>query len=65
VAVTARHGKGTIMALGFASLFSDRNLGMAWTVEPSAEQRQRYDLLFAVMRALVEGRNVSELWEKK
>ena len=62
VAVVAQHGKGTVTAVGFASLFNDRNMGLAWTVEPSVEQRQRYALLFAVLRSVVEGRPVSDLW---
>lgn len=62
VAVTVAHGKGTVTAVGFGSLFNDRNMGMAWTVEPDINQRQRYELLFALLRGAVERKSISELW---
>jgi hypothetical protein len=54
VAATVRRGKGTVMVLGFGSLFNDRNMGGSWTIEPDSPTRTRYDFLFAILRHLAE-----------
>ena len=60
VAAIAQHGKGTVMAVGFASIFIDRNMGDAamWMVEPDAAMRLRYETLYALVRLLVEDKPV-------
>jgi hypothetical protein len=61
VAAIARHGKGTVMAVGFSSLFIDKNMGDAamWTVEPDAAMRLRYEVLYALVRLLVENKPIA------
>ena len=34
VAATVRHGKGSVMAVGFGSLWNDAGMGETWTMEP-------------------------------
>jgi len=48
------YGKGSVMAIGFGSLFNDDGMGMFWTQEPDAELLNRFDVLFALVEALVE-----------
>jgi len=56
VAATARRGKGTVTAIGFASRFTDVNMGVTGDVVPDAELRKIYDYEFALIRAIVEDR---------
>ena len=56
VAAMVRRGKGSVMVVGFGSLFNDRNMGGIWTIEPDSPTRARYDLLFALLRHLAEGK---------
>ncbi|MGD0517469.1 MAG: hypothetical protein ABSA26_08045, partial [Thermoguttaceae bacterium] len=70
VAAVAQHGKGTVMAVGFASLFIDKNMAdtswmenkideqSLWMLEPDAAMRLRYDVLYALVRLLVENKPV-------
>ncbi len=60
VAAVVQHGKGTVMAVGFTSLFIDKNMGDAemWTVEPDAAMRLRYDVLYSLVRLLVENKSI-------
>lgn len=53
VAVTTRHGRGTVLAVGCASLWNDASMGGFWNVEPDATQRARYELFFRLMRELI------------
>jgi hypothetical protein len=55
VAVWTRHGKGAVLAVGFASLWNDRSMGQSWSVEPDKTQRARYELFFKLLRDLVSG----------
>lgn len=56
VAAVARHGQGSVLAIGFGSLFNDRKMGGNWTLEPDPPTRDRYDALFAILRHLAEGK---------
>ena len=51
VAASARYGNGTVTAIGFGDLFNDASMGLHWLPEPDAETRQRYDVLYALLRA--------------
>jgi hypothetical protein len=59
VGAVARHEKGTVMALGFGSIFNDAGLGHAWSVQPdanmlfSSDTYVRYNVQFALLRALM------------
>ena len=37
VAAFARHGKGSVMAVGFGSLWNDKGMGETWGIEPDAD----------------------------
>ena len=64
VASVAQFGKGKVVAVGFATLWNDRHLGEHWMIaeEPKVFRREdldpgvrdRYDLLFAVLRMWLE-----------
>jgi len=54
-----KYGKGSVMAIGFGSLFNDQNMGGHWMQVPDAETFLRYQVLFAVIRGLVEDRPVA------
>lgn len=56
IAAIAEFGKGSVLAIGFGSTFNDDAMGGTWTVDPTAEQRARYDAYFSLWRLLVEGR---------
>lgn len=51
-------GKGRVMALGFGSLMNDNGLGGHWMAGATPEMLLRSDLLFALVRSLVEDRPV-------
>lgn len=59
VAARARHGKGSVIAVGVAPAFNDQSMGQEWTTEPDAQLLSRYDLLFALLEATIEGRPVA------
>jgi len=54
VGAVARHGKGTVVALGFGSRFADTQMGVTGDVEPDAELRKVFDLQFALVRAIIQ-----------
>ena len=56
VAAVAKYGKGSVMAVGFGSLWNDKRMGENWMLEPNATVKARYDLLFALLRSLLEDR---------
>ncbi len=56
VAAVTSYGKGRVMAVGFGSLFNDKNMGYTWTADPKEEMLQRYDVLFALVRSLLTGK---------
>jgi hypothetical protein len=60
VAAIVQHGKGTVMAVGFSSLFIDKNMGGAamWMVEPDAAMLLRYDILYKLVGLLVENKPI-------
>jgi hypothetical protein len=51
VAAQIRQGRGLVTALGFGSLFNDAAMGFHWLPEPEPELRERYEFLYAVLRA--------------
>lgn len=69
VAARTRHGKGTVMVLGFASLWNDRNMGGHWMIaeEPTLFRREdleptlreRFDALFAILRFWLEDKPIA------
>ncbi len=68
VGAVTRRGKGTVMALGFGSMFNDARLGHAWTTQPTANMLftygtyVRYNVQFALLRALMTGQEVAEFF---
>ena len=54
VAARADFGEGSVTAVGFGSLMNDGNMGYSWMAEPDGMQRTIYDLLFMLVRSLVE-----------
>jgi len=59
VGARTKFGKGLVMAIGFGAVLNDAGMGEHWMREPDADQRTRYDLLYALIRALVEDRPVA------
>ncbi len=51
VAARIEFGRGTVTAIGFGSLFNDAAMGFHWLAEPDAEMRQRYEVLYGLLRA--------------
>jgi hypothetical protein len=70
VAALVKHGKGTVMAVGFCSLFIDKDMAdtswmekkideqSLWMMEPDAAMRLRYETLYALVRLLVEDKPI-------
>lgn len=56
VAARARHGQGAVTAIGFGSCFNDESMGISWAEDPDAEMLTRFDVLFALVEAVVEDR---------
>jgi hypothetical protein len=59
VATRISYGRGRVMAVGFASIMNDNGLGGHWMSKTSPEMLTRSDLLFVLVRALVEDQPVS------
>jgi len=61
VAAIAQHGKGTVLAVGFSSMLNDKLMGgeAQWMVEPDAALRLRYEVLYALVRLLVENKPIA------
>ncbi len=55
VAAFVRHGKGTVLAIGFASLWNDIRMGETGMTEPDPATRSRYSLLFGLLRPFFAG----------
>lgn len=51
VVARSSFGQGSVTAIGFGSLFSDAAMGYHWLPDPDEELRQRYDMLYALLRA--------------
>jgi len=54
VAARTSYGQGTVVAIGFGSLLNDDSLGHSWMEEPTDEVLARAEVLFALVRNLVE-----------
>ena len=48
--IAGTNGKGSVTAIGFAHLFIDASMGFHWLPEPEAEVRDRYDVLYGLLR---------------
>jgi hypothetical protein len=55
VAAQVRFGQGAVTAIGFGSLYNDANMGYHWLPEPSLAILQRYETLYALLRASLGG----------
>jgi len=53
VAATVSFGQGTVTVIGFASRFTDRQMGVTGDVVPDAQLRAVYDLQFALLRSIL------------
>jgi hypothetical protein len=53
VASTIHHGQGTVTVIGFASRFTDRQMGVTGDVIPDGQLRQVYELEFSLLRSLL------------
>ncbi len=51
-------GKGVVMAISFGNMFNDKNLGNDCWHTPGPAERARYDVLFALLRRLVEDKPI-------
>jgi hypothetical protein len=56
VAAAVRRGKGTVVAIGFGSRFTDAVMGITADVIPDAPMLKVYQLEFALLRGIVEDR---------
>ncbi|MBN2218498.1 MAG: hypothetical protein JW719_14070 [Pirellulales bacterium] len=52
VAAGVRFGKGTVMAVGFASVLNDESLGGSWMAEPDQPTRRRNEVLYTILREI-------------
>ena len=50
VAAQVQYGEGTVTAVGFGSLFNDAAMGYHWLPEPDETLRQRYEVLYHLLR---------------
>ena len=53
VAATVNYGQGTVTVIGFASRFTDRQMGVTGDVVPDTQLRAVYDLQFALLRSIL------------
>jgi hypothetical protein len=53
VAATAQHGRGSVTAVGFASLFVDSRMGVTGDVVPDETLRTVFDLEFSLFRQIL------------
>ena len=51
VAAQIGYGRGLVTVIGFGSLFNDAAMGTHWLPEPEPEIRQRYQVLYGLLRA--------------
>lgn len=54
VGARVKFGKGEVMAIGCGAIFNDKGMGSHWMRQPDADQRRRYDLLYSMVRGLIE-----------
>jgi len=53
VAAVARKGKGSVWVIGFASRFTDVNMGVTGDLVPDPELRKVFDFEFGLLRRIV------------
>jgi hypothetical protein len=53
VAATVTHGQGTVTVIGFASRFTDRQMGVTGDVVPDTQLRDVYELQFSLLRSIL------------
>lgn len=53
IAATAQHGRGSVTAVGFASLFVDSRMGVTGDVVPDETLRTVFDLEFSLLRQIL------------
>jgi hypothetical protein len=53
VASTINHGQGTVTVIGFASRFTDRQMGVTGDVIPDAQLRDVYEIEFSLLKSLL------------
>jgi len=58
VAARTGYGQGKVMAIGFGAVFNDEALGSSLSADPTPDILARGDLLFALLRDLVEGKPI-------
>lgn len=54
IAARTRFGDGWVTAVGFGSLFNDASMGYHWLEPPGEPQLQRYEILYALLRAALQ-----------
>jgi hypothetical protein len=59
IGATVKYGKGTVVVVGFGSLFDDTSMGHDWMELPDGEMLLRYQTLFTLVQSLVEGKAVA------
>lgn len=61
VAAEAAYGSqgGKVVAIGFGSVLNDAGMGYRWDVDPQPEVRTRFDVLFALVRHVVEDAQIT------
>ena len=59
VGARTRYEKGEVMAIGFGYLFNDMHMGSTWMEGPTPEVRAKYDVLYALVRALLTGEPIT------
>ena len=59
VAAHVRHGRGSVTVVGFGSRFSDAQMGVTGDVQPDPALRRVFDLEFALVRWIIEGRTAA------
>ncbi len=63
VAEVTHVGKGTVMAIGFGSLFNDRNMGGTWTADPDAPVKQRFNVFYSLVRSFLRAKPIEPTTE--
>jgi len=60
VGATARHGKGAVTVVGCGSMLTNAGLRNSWDLPPPAKSLVPYDLLTAILRALMTDQPVAK-----
>jgi hypothetical protein len=59
IGTATEYGKGQVMAIGFGSTLNDAAMERRWDIEPDEALQTRYDVLFALVRRLVEDQPIT------